>query len=60
MVLKFSPHLPSDWDSISVSNIKVSGGNVANDRLTRVRNGLELEMENSGSPVDLLWLRKFH
>ena len=23
--------------------------------LTRVRNGLELEMENSGGPVDLLW-----
>src|SRR3984957_17365310 len=26
--LKFSPHLPANWDSISVRNVKVSGGNM--------------------------------
>lgn len=52
--LKFSPHLPANWDSISVRNVKVRGGNMGMS-LTRVRNGLELEIENSGSSVDLLW-----
>jgi glycogen debranching enzyme len=52
--LKFSPHLPPDWDSISIRNVVVSGGTV-DMTLTRVRNGLELETENSGSPVELLW-----
>jgi glycogen debranching enzyme len=52
--LKFSPHLPANWGSISVRNVKVGGGNMGMT-LTRVRNGLELEIENSGSPVDLLW-----
>jgi glycogen debranching enzyme len=51
---KFSPHLPANWGSISVRNVKVPGGNMGMT-LTRVRNGLELEVENSGSPVDLLW-----
>ena len=51
---KFSPHLPANWGSISVRNVKVPGGNMGMT-LTRVRNGLELEIENSGSPVDLLW-----
>jgi glycogen debranching enzyme len=51
---KFSPHLPANWDHISVRNLKVPGGNMAMT-LTRVRNELELKIENSGSPVDLLW-----
>jgi glycogen debranching enzyme len=50
----FSPHLPSNWDSISLSNVKVGDGNVAMT-LTRVAKGLELETENSGSPVELLF-----
>jgi glycogen debranching enzyme len=52
--LKFSPHLPANWDHISVRNVKVSGGKMEMT-LTRVPNGLELETENFGSPVDLLW-----
>jgi glycogen debranching enzyme len=52
--LKFSPHLPANWDHISVRNLKVSGGDLRMT-LTRVRNGLELETENSGTPLDLLW-----
>ena len=53
-VLKFSPHLPANWDRISVANVKVPGGTVKMT-LTRVPQGLQLETENSGSPVELLW-----
>jgi hypothetical protein len=52
--LKFSPHLPANWDRISVTNLKVSGGTVGMT-LTRVPHGLQLETENSGGPVGLLW-----
>ena len=52
--LKFSPHLPANWDTLSVANVKVSGGNVAMT-LARVPKGLELQTENSGGPVELLW-----
>jgi hypothetical protein len=52
--LKFSPHLPAIWDSVSVTNVKVSGGTVGMT-LTRLPHGLELETENSGIPVNLLW-----
>jgi len=52
--LEFSPHLPANWDRISVTNVRVSGGTVGMT-LARVPHGLQLEMENSGNPVDLLW-----
>ncbi|HET6220366.1 MAG TPA: hypothetical protein VFE27_25275, partial [Acidobacteriaceae bacterium] len=52
--LTFSPHLPSDWDWISIRNIKVPGGNVTMT-VRRVANGLVLETENSGGPIDLLF-----
>jgi hypothetical protein len=52
--LKFTSHLPANWDRISVTNVKVSGGTVEMT-LTRVPRGLELETENSGGPIDLLW-----
>jgi glycogen debranching enzyme len=52
--LKFSPHLPANWDRISVTNVRTSGGTVGMT-LTRVPHGLQLETENSGNPVDLLW-----
>jgi glycogen debranching enzyme len=52
--LRFSPHLPANWESISVRNVIVSGGNMEMT-MTRVRNGLELETDNSGNLVDLLW-----
>jgi hypothetical protein len=52
--LEFSPHLPAAWDQISISNLKVSGGNVAMT-LARVPQGLNLETENSGSPIELLF-----
>ncbi len=52
--LAFSPHLPSAWDWISIRNIKVPGGNVTMT-VRRMANGLELETENSGGPIDLLF-----
>jgi glycogen debranching enzyme len=51
-LLSFSPHLPATWDKISVSNVKVAKGTVAMTVL-RVPAGLELRLENSGTPVDL-------
>ena len=50
--LNFSPHLPSDWDRMSVSNIKLPNGNVAMV-LARVRGGLDLQIENKGGPLEL-------
>jgi glycogen debranching enzyme len=52
--LTFSPHLPPEWDSISIDNIKVAGGKVAL-RFSRVPGGLELAASNSASPVELLF-----
>ena len=53
--LNFSPHLPSDWDRLSVSNIKLPNGTVAL-ALARVRGGLELQIENKGRPLDLSFI----
>ncbi len=50
--LLFSPHLPSNWDRITVGNIQVPGGRLTMT-LRRIPNGLELETENSGGPIEL-------
>jgi glycogen debranching enzyme len=52
--LKFSPHLPANWDNISITNVKVSGGTVGMT-LTRTSHELQLETQNSGGSFDLLW-----
>jgi glycogen debranching enzyme len=52
--LEFSPHLPSGWDRLSVSNIKVSGGTVAM-KITQLPGQLQLLAENSGGPVKLFF-----
>jgi glycogen debranching enzyme len=52
--LEFSPHLPASWDRLSVSNIKVSDGTVAMT-ITQRPGELQLQTENSGSPVKLLF-----
>jgi glycogen debranching enzyme len=52
--LEFSPHLPASWDRMSVSNIKVSDGSVAMT-ITQRPGELQLQTENSGSPVKLLF-----
>jgi glycogen debranching enzyme len=50
--LNFSPHLPSEWDRMSVSNIKLPNGTVTL-ALARVPGGLELQIENKGGPLQL-------
>jgi hypothetical protein len=52
--LVFSPHLPADWDRIAVANIPVPGGHLALT-LNRVPAGLELQTENSGGPIELIF-----
>jgi glycogen debranching enzyme len=48
--LTFAPHMPANWNEMSVENIKVAGGTVAL-RLSRVAGGLDLTAVNSGGPV---------
>ncbi len=50
--LEFSPHLPPGWNQLSVKNIQVASGRL-NMTLSRVRGGLDLQTENSGSPIEL-------
>jgi glycogen debranching enzyme len=52
--LVFSPHLPSNWDRITVGNIQVPGGHLA-ITMIRVPSGLELQTENSGGPIELVF-----
>jgi glycogen debranching enzyme len=52
--LVFSPHLPSAWDRVTVGNIQVPGGRLTMT-LIRMPNGLELQTDNSGGPVALLF-----
>jgi glycogen debranching enzyme len=52
--LVFSPHLPSNWDRIRVGNIQVPGGHVAMT-VIRVPSGLELQIDNSGGPIELVF-----
>jgi glycogen debranching enzyme len=52
--LEFSPHLPTGWDRLSVSNIKVSNGSVAMT-ITQLPGELQLQTENSGTPVKLIF-----
>jgi glycogen debranching enzyme len=52
--LQFSPHLPPAWPRLSIKNIQVPGGKV-NLTLSQTPEGLNLETENSGSPVELLF-----
>lgn len=52
--LAFSPHLPSHWDRLRVGNIQVPGGHLAMT-LIRVPSGLELQLENSGGPIELVF-----
>ena len=52
--LVFSPHLPSAWDRITVGNIQVPGGRLTMT-LVRTSNGLELQIDNSGGPTELVF-----
>src|SRR6185437_3709025 len=52
--LAFSPHLPSKWDRIKAGNIQVPGGRLTMT-LLRSPSGLELQTENSGAPIELVF-----
>jgi hypothetical protein len=52
--LEFSPHLPPEWNTVSVENIKIAGGTLKLT-LSRVPQGLQLDAESSGRPVELLF-----
>ena len=50
--IRFSPHLPAAWDTLTVSNVRLLNGAVAL-HLARVADGLKLDITNSGSAVAL-------
>ena len=52
--LRFAPHLPSAWDKLFVDNIQGNRGSVSMT-VSRVAAGMELDADNSGGPVDLLF-----
>ena len=48
----FSPHLPAEWDSLRVDRVRLPRG-VLTFSLARSIDGLELTIENEGSPTAL-------
>ena len=50
--VKFIPHLPAQWNSLSVRNIQVPAGKLVLS-LTRSKDGIELEAENDGPAITL-------
>lgn len=50
--IRFSPNLPAEWDTLSIANIRLPHGEVAL-HLTRVAEGLKLDITNDGPPVAL-------
>lgn len=50
----FSPHLPSNWNSIAVRNINLTGSMVTLS-LIHNENGLTLEARNNGGPFQLIF-----
>ncbi len=47
-IIRFSPHLPSNWDSLAVNNVKV-GNDVLNIYMQRKRDEIKLNIVNTGS-----------
>ena len=52
--LVFAPHLPDNWDRMTVGNIQTPGGHLAMTMI-RVPAGFELQTDNSGGPLELLF-----
>jgi glycogen debranching enzyme len=50
--IAFAPHLPAQWNSVSVENIKLSDASIALV-LRRTQHQLTLEIDNSGAPFKL-------
>lgn len=46
--LRFAPHVPADWNSFEVHNIRVAGDTI-NLRYKRTEDGITLEMQRTGS-----------
>jgi glycogen debranching enzyme len=52
--INFSPHLPADWNTVSVRKIQLPQSKITLI-WTRTNNGSELEAVNSGPPVHLVY-----
>jgi glycogen debranching enzyme len=50
----FAPHLPADWNTLTVRNIQLQKANI-DFVWTRANDGSELEASNSGEPIHLMY-----
>jgi glycogen debranching enzyme len=50
--LTFAPHLPPAWNTLAVDHVRLPGGNI-DMSLARVDGGIELVVDNHGTPFDL-------
>jgi hypothetical protein len=53
-LIKFSPHLPPEWNAVTVRNLRVGSSEIS---LTMVQSADEvrLQMQNSGGPVEMIF-----
>lgn len=50
--VNFAPHLPPDWQAISVRNLRVGSSKIGFNMATSAT-GIQLQIENQGAPVKL-------
>jgi glycogen debranching enzyme len=50
--LRFAPHLPAEWNELSVGNVHV-GGAVLHLQVKRNSSGIKAQIENSGDPISV-------
>jgi hypothetical protein len=52
--IKFSPHLPPEWNMVTVRNLKV-GSSEINLTMVQSADEVRLQIQNSGGPVEMLF-----
>ncbi len=52
--LRFAPHLPAEWNELSISNVHV-GSSVLHLQVKRNSSGIEARFENSGDPISVMF-----
>ena len=55
--LTLSPHLPAEWDHLSIQRLRV-GGSLLDITLHRSANRIELQVRANGAPITLNFLQK--
>jgi glycogen debranching enzyme len=53
-LIKFSPHLPPDWNTVTIRNLTV-GSSEINLTIVQSADKMRLQVHNSGGPVEMLF-----